>query len=120
MLDRFMTLLNFADGIVSIVTTFDMPQNQVAAYMSEVKSHQVNDFCEHNNELCCFYEGKLYCKACAPNVEGLIKIFNNDYECAICRDATYLDIIYDCGHMFCQECVNNIEKTSPDCPICRK
>jgi hypothetical protein len=87
-----------------------------------IKSHQINDFCDHNKDLTKYYENKLYCDECIPkDIEDpskVIKIYLNDSKCGICFEETFLDIIYDCGHMFCQECVNNLEKTSNKCPIC--
>jgi hypothetical protein len=84
-----------------------------------IKSHQIMDFCEHNDELQWFYDGKLYCDKCKP-VEDCIKIFTNDNKCAICFEEMPLDIIFDCGHMYCQGCVTEIEKRSSECPICKK
>jgi hypothetical protein len=112
--------LRTAIVLVDAFVDHEIPDEAAAVFMEPIKSHQIHDFCDHNDKLVWYYNGKLYCDECVPNTEERIKIFNNEYECAICRDATYLDIIYNCGHMFCQDCVNNLEKSSTDCPICRK
>jgi hypothetical protein len=86
----------------------------------KIKSHQIHDFCDHNDKLTQYYSNKLYCDECVPKDVKSIKIYNNERVCAVCLDDdAILDIIYDCGHMFCQNCVDNLEKDSSKCPICR-
>jgi hypothetical protein len=88
----------------------------------DIKSHQIHDFCDHNEQLNWYYENKLYCDECLPenaDKNKTIKIFQNDHKCGICLEVTYLDVIYECGHMFCQNCINELEKQSNKCPICR-
>lgn len=43
----------------------------------------------------------------------------SDLECAICRDILYPPVSLQCGHSFCQDCLEWWWKTSPTCPTCR-
>jgi len=55
------------------------------------------------------------------------KDYKND-ECVICRSEIYLNpsmklVVSDCGHNFCETCVNRTfqaNKTSLDCPVCKR
>lgn len=38
--------------------------------------------------------------------------------CPICRDSPNDPTKIDCGHVFCRNCINKLEKK--DCPVCRK
>lgn len=44
---------------------------------------------------------------------------NEEYECSICLGDKTDEILLNCKHSFCKECINLWEKTNPTCPLCR-
>lgn len=45
---------------------------------------------------------------------------NNQYfECSVCLESNILYKLF-CEHKFCVDCINQIIKTNPLCPMCRK
>lgn len=42
-----------------------------------------------------------------------------DAVCPICHDSYTSPIIIECGHMFCDECVQTWFKQEQTCPMCR-
>lgn len=44
-----------------------------------------------------------------------------DCECSICyNDEKENEVILNCGHSFCEECIKSWEKINKTCPLCRK
>jgi len=42
-----------------------------------------------------------------------------ELECSVCNDLLFKPVSINCGHTFCRECLGNIIKTKPQCPLCR-
>lgn len=42
--------------------------------------------------------------------------------CVVCQDIFQLPVLLTCGHSFCKSCLHRwwMEKTSPECPLCKK
>jgi hypothetical protein len=44
---------------------------------------------------------------------------SNSLECAVCLEPLYRAMRLDCGHSFCEQCVEQAKQHSSDCPSCR-
>lgn len=42
-----------------------------------------------------------------------------ELECVVCNDILYQPVSINCGHSFCKECLINVLRTKPQCPLCR-
>lgn len=47
-------------------------------------------------------------------------IDNIEDECSICLCEKVNEIILNCSHSFCKDCISAWEKTNSSCPLCRK
>ncbi|KAI8033596.1 hypothetical protein M5D96_013646 [Drosophila gunungcola] len=41
------------------------------------------------------------------------------YVCPICYEPPVRKVITNCGHLFCQECLNTALQTNLRCPLCK-
>ena len=42
-----------------------------------------------------------------------------ELECVICNDILFQPVSINCGHSYCKQCLINILRTKPSCPVCR-
>ncbi|KAJ3037581.1 hypothetical protein HDV00_001468 [Rhizophlyctis rosea] len=56
------------------------------------------------------------------NVQRLLKVLteNEGEDCAICLDQLETPVITPCAHFFCRKCIEQVIKTKPQCPMCRR
>lgn len=53
--------------------------------------------------------------------EEILEEEREDCECSICyNDEKENEVILQCGHSFCEECIKSWEKINKTCPLCRK
>lgn len=47
-------------------------------------------------------------------------IVHEETECAVCLETIQRAAVTACGHMFCQNCINQVVQFQKKCPLCRK
>lgn len=94
---------------------------QICDHPSLVFNHSQND--ENNMNVSNVMDRESNIDALQRVEQAIIKRLNEmqsliDYECPVCFELTALNgvMLSNCGHLYCNECVNDLENT---CAICR-
>lgn len=120
------------DDYSSIDPNIDMLENNETEETQQKQSINNEDIYSHGykKEIMDFVNraAKLYSE---ENIMFLQKELNNKglilsfqpptfrcWQCVICSDNPKNPIVFPCGHIFCQQCVNEWSKHSNFCPIC--